>query len=136
MYDQEHVNDLNKSKKYFWLVAICWLAAGVALFSVQDYALAGGKDLAELSTGLKNQINAISQVLVIIAYVAGIGFALAGIMQFKAHKDNPTSVPLSKPIVFLVVGALLLFLPTVISSAGQTIFGGGQQSGKTGTLQD
>ena len=55
--------------------------------------------------------------------MAGIGFAMAGILQFKAHKDNPAQVPLSKPIVYVCVGAFLLFLPQLMGTAGKSVFG-------------
>jgi hypothetical protein len=103
---------------------------GIASLFFQDLVLAteGSGDLISISSTLSSQVQAVAQLLIIISYVAGVGFALAGIIQFKAHKDNPTQVPLSKPIVYLIVGACLLFLPTMISSAGQSIFGSTKQS--------
>lgn len=103
---------------------------GIVLLLSQDLVLAstGGGDLTSISTTLIGEIKSVVQLLIIISYVAGVGFALAGVIQFKAHKDNPTQVPLSKPIIFLVVGACLLFLPTMISSAGQSIFGSDKKS--------
>ena len=117
-----------KSKKSY-LTMFSFIAIGILLFLCNDLALAaGGKGLKDIADGMGEQVQAVASLLIIVAYVAGVGFALAGVVQFKAHKDNPTQVPLSKPIVYLVVGACLLFLPTIISSSGETIFGGDQQS--------
>lgn len=89
------------------------------------FAQEGG--VAGLAETLRKQITAIADILVVVSYVAGVGFALAGIVQFKAHKDNPAQVPLSKPIVYLVVGACLLFLPNILETAGSTVFGEGKE---------
>lgn len=89
------------------------------------FAAEGG--LSGMAEGLRTQITAIADILVVVSYVAGVGFALAGIVQFKAHKDNPAQVPLSKPIVYIVVGACLLFLPNILDTAGSTVFGEGKQ---------
>ena len=82
----------------------------------------GGGDIAAMTTRLNQQISGIAGLLRQVSYVAGVGFLLAGVIQFKAHKDNPAQVPLSKPIVYLVVGAFLAFLPAVLKTTGKTIF--------------
>ncbi len=69
------------------------------------------------------QASAIAKLLSITAYVAGVGFALGGILQFKVHKENPQQTPLSKPVVMIIVAACLLFLPTVMEIAGNSLFG-------------
>lgn len=102
------------------------LTLGVLLiqagFSIA-YADAGSTGVGKIATNVTEQLGSVAQLLVYIAYVAGVGFALAGILQFKAHKDNPQQTPLSKPVMLVIVAACLLFLPTVMSAAGGTIFG-------------
>ncbi len=105
------------------------LATIFLLFIANPVFAKSGQDLSGLATTLVKQVQSVAKLLTVIAYVAGIGFSLAGIVQFKAHKDNPQQVPLSKPIVYLSVGACLLFLPTVMRTAGETVFGGGQETG-------
>lgn len=117
-----------KQKKTYLKISAA-IIAGMALLFFQDVVFAAGsQDLKAISSGLTEQIKAVAQLLIIVSYVAGVGFALAGVIQFKAHKDNPTQVPLSKPIIYLIVGACLLFLPTLISSSGKTIFGDDKKS--------
>jgi len=89
-------------------------------------AAAGADDLAAIAGNIKANIQALDTLLTMASYIVGIGFAIAGIVQFKAHKDNPAQVPLSKPMVYLFVGAALLFLPTILETAGGTIFGAGE----------
>src|SRR4029079_10657912 len=89
---------------------------------------ADSTDIAGMSDKIKTQATAIGELLNVASYVAGVGFALAGILQFKAHKENPQQTPLSKPVVMLIVAAALLFLPTVLNIAGTSLFGTGKKA--------
>lgn len=108
----------------------------VALSLVWQQAFAGGAtDLKGIVGNVQSNIETLAPLLTIVAYISGVGFCIAGIVQFKAHKDNPTQVPLSKPMVYLGVGAALLFLPAIMASAGSTVFAGAEVSagkGETG----
>ncbi|HSX19581.1 MAG TPA: DUF6750 family protein [Gammaproteobacteria bacterium] len=86
---------------------------------------ADGQSLSDIVGTVKTNVLSLGSLLTIISYIAGVGFAIAGIVKFKAHKDNPTQIALSVPIVYLVVGAGLLFLPSIMQSAGTTVFGSG-----------
>jgi intracellular multiplication protein IcmD len=117
------------SSRYKSLSVIGSSAVMLSLLLWSDFALADGvSDLSGMAAQMTKQIISLSGLLVIISYISGIGFAIAGIVQFKAHKDNPQQTPLSKPLVYLGVGAALLFLPTILSSAGTTLFGSDQSS--------
>lgn len=112
-------NNLIKIKNYLTYIS------SIALITISEVALAsqGGQQLKDIVGNVKTNITSLISLLIIVSYIAGVGFALAGILQFKAHKDNPTQVPLSKPIVLLAVAACLLFLPSIMSTAGHTVFG-------------
>ncbi len=101
------------------------------LVCLSTVVLASGNDVASVATVVTTEFNAIAKLLSVTAYVAGVGFALAGILQFKAHKENPQQVPLSKPVVMVVVAGCLLFLPTILNIAGSSLFGGSQTSAAT-----
>jgi len=107
--------------------------AAITILLFWHEAIFAADDLKTVSNRIQENIVVVANLLVIVAYVSGVGFALAGIVQFKAHKDNPAQVPLSKPLVYIAVGAFLLFLPQLLKSAGQTIFGTTEDSGATGS---
>jgi len=68
------------------------------------------------------------------SYLAGLGFSIGAITKFKQHKDNPTQIPIGTPIALVFIAAALLFLPTILSTVGETMFGsGGSVAGPTGT---
>ncbi len=102
---------------------------GTALLGFSTLALAGsGGDLTAIAKTVTTQANAVAKLLSVLSYVAGVGFAMAGILQLKAHKENPQQVPLSKPVVMIVVAACLLFLPSILNTAGESIFGSSKVS--------
>lgn len=94
-----------------------------SLFLLSDFAFAA-ETIGDVAIHVKSSFNALKKLIIAVAYVSGVGFGLIGTMKFKAHKDNPTQVPLSQPIVLLVVAAALLHLPAVLGTAGQTLFKG------------
>ncbi len=105
--------------------------AWIGLLGLSTAALCGDNDLTKVATTVTTQATAVAKLLAGISYVTGVGFAMAGILQFKAHKENPQQVPLSKPVVMIIVAACLLFLPTVMTIAGSSIFGDGASSAGT-----
>src|SRR3990167_1445783 len=95
--------------------AILCLCADVA------FAVSGIGSVAANVTG---NLSNIAKLITAGSYVAGFGFAVAAIVKFKAHKDNPTQIPISMPIVLLFVAAALIFIPSVFKTTGVTLFGG------------
>jgi intracellular multiplication protein IcmD len=102
--------------------------AGCIALSLYASSVMGADDITKLTDSISKQATSIAKLMSIAAYVAGVGFALGGILQFKAHKDAPQQTPLSKPVVMIVVAACLLFLPTILNIAGESLFGGSKQS--------
>lgn len=91
-----------------------------------------GKGLDAIANNITGALPAFVNLIIAACYVAGMALAGAAILKFKAHKDNPTQVPLGTPIALLFIGAALLWLPSIISSTGETMFGG---DGKTTKME-
>jgi len=105
----------------------------LALFLLSDFAFAGAQTLGGVAAQVTESMSNLAKLISAASYVAGVGFALMGMLKFKAHKDQPQQVPLSQPIVLLCISAGLIFLPSFIKTAGQTLFKGGQASNAEGT---
>ena len=114
-----------KSKTSFKLIL------GTLLFLGCSVAFAAGssKDLAAVATQIRGNFSAVAQLITAAAYIAGFGFAFAAILKFKAHKDNPTQIPVGTPIALLFVAAALIFLPSIFSVSGATVFGSSESAG-------
>ncbi len=125
----------NKLRRNFRIIGASAITFGLLLTATQ--VLAGsGEDLSKVIGNVQTNIGSLAPLLSLISYIAGIAFCIAGIVQFKAHKDNPAQVPLSKPLVYLGVGAALLFLPSIVTTAGATLFQSGGESAKTSGAPD
>ncbi len=99
------------------------------LFLYGANAFADSQDVGSIAGNITNTFGKLAQLVTAVAYVAGMGFGMAAILKFKAHKDNPTQIPIGTPIALLFVAAALLFLPTLFGVAGNTIFGSGAAKG-------
>lgn len=96
----------------------------------------GDDNLGKVASTITGSFGQLAKLITAGAYMAGIGFCMASMLKFKAHKDNPTQIPIGTPIALLFIGAALIFLPNIFKIAGYTIFGGtsgaGGISGTTG----
>lgn len=108
-----------------WMSAYFYTSAALADASSNDPTLG---NVASTITGSFGQL---AKLITAGAYMAGIGFCMASMLKFKAHKDNPTQIPIGTPIALLFIGAGLIFLPNIFKIAGYTIFGGTSGAGGT-----
>lgn len=101
------------------------LILGLFLFFAFDtYTFAQSvPTIGDLALNLTNTFEAITRLITAVAYVSGAGLFLISIFQFRQHKENPTQIPLSKPMMFLALGSALLFFPTIIEITEHTVFG-------------
>lgn len=114
------------------IVPTLTLAGIAALVMIPEVALAtydpsavaaqSGEGLGKTVTKVTGQLANVRQLIIYVAYVAALGFVFAGVVKFKAHRDNPTQVPLSAPIVLLVVGILLGSIPQVLDIGSESVF--------------
>lgn len=99
---------------------------GLMCLSIGTIALAADTSIgiggvaAKVTTNVGN----IAKLITAGSYVAGMAFVVGAIVKFKAHKENPTQIPIGTPVALLFVGAALIFVPTVFKVSGQTLFGG------------
>ena len=95
---------------------ICFVVGTVVFAAVSGIGAVAGQ--------VTTNIAGIARLITAASYVAGMAFAVGAIVKFKAHKDNPTQIPIGTPIALLFVGAALIFIPTVFKVSGATLFGG------------
>ncbi len=106
-----------------------WLGLSVLFFYAANALAQSDQDVGSIASNIKQTFGALAQLVTAVSYVAGMGFGIASILKFKAHKDNPTQIPIGTPIALLFVAAALLFMPTLFGVAGQTVFGSGKSAG-------
>ncbi len=104
-------------------------AALACLCFISPYALAQ-MDIGGVALQITKSMEGISKLITSAALVAGMGFTVGAIMKFKQHKDNPTQIPVGTPIALLFIAAALLYLPTIFSTVGQTLFGDSKEKAR------
>ncbi len=100
------------------LGSVTCFGLGTAAFAVVSGGIGG------VAQQVASNLGSIAKLITAASYVAGMGFAVAAIVKFKAHKDNPTQITIGMPIALLFVAAALIFIPSVFGTAGATLFGG------------
>jgi intracellular multiplication protein IcmD len=107
---------------YFSALMLLFLFSS-ELFAVEP-TTSSTPDLGAAANTVRTSLENVASLITAASYVAGIGFAMMGLLKLKAHKDNPSQTALSVPITLLVIAAGLVFLPSIIKTAGATIWGG------------
>lgn len=97
----------------------------LAMFFFILEAHAGATTIGDVAANITQSMGALAQLATAGAYVAGFGFAIAAILKFKAHKDNPTQIPVGTPIALLLIAVALIYIPTIFGVTGATLFGSG-----------
>jgi intracellular multiplication protein IcmD len=109
------------------VLALTCLSVGTAALALSGAGEVAGKVTSNLAN--------IARLVTAASYVAGMAFAIGAVVKFKAHKDNPTQIPIGTPIALLFVGAALIFIPSVFQVSGATLFGAsGKVAGVSGII--
>lgn len=117
------VINISRSQTLWHKVAKAFAFAAViasGFFICQAFA-AETQSIGNMAAKAQESMSYIGKLMIGTAYIAGIGFSIAGIFKFKQHRDNPTQIPIGTPIALLVVGVVLVFLPSIVSSTGETL---------------
>lgn len=121
------MNTRDLKRLFVFVVTIGLMALAGSVFA--------GTNLGNMASSIDSGFANITKLITGGCYIAGLAFSVTAILQFKQHKDNPTQVTIGKPIALVFIAAALLFMPSILSVAGYTMFGsgGGKVAGSTGT---
>lgn len=111
---------MKKETILFIGAAVCMCIGSLALAATVTLPSGG---IGAVAAQAKGSLGNLAQLITAGAYVGGLGFGVGAIAKFKAHKDNPTQVPISMPIALTFIAAALLFVPSVFKSLGGTLYG-------------
>ncbi len=102
-----------KKSWIFIVLLLCWSASAYA-----------DQDVAGFSGQIYKGFMALIQLSYIMCWVGGAGMIFGALIQYKAHRDNPQQVRLSRPFVFLAFGIVFICIPFlvkwVVSTGGVT----------------
>lgn len=109
----------------------------VAIFSVTPL-FAITTTLGDMASNISGSFTSLASLITGGCYLAGLAFAVTAIMKFKQHKDNPTNITIGTPVSLVFIAAALLFMPSILDVAGNTMFGAGDAkvAGPSGAIYD
>lgn len=123
----------NNNKRFnykSWLLSLSSLGA----MAIMSQDACASQTIGNMASQITGTFGAIGNMITGGSYIAGLAFSIGAIMKFKQHKDNPTQIPIGTPVALVFIAAALLFLPSMLSVTGNTMFsGGGTTAGTTGT---
>lgn len=99
---------LKRLKNLYWLLLI-----NVISLVYTDTASGSSHSVAQVSTDLLQPIGLFTKTLYNICYIIGAMMLVGSIVQYRDHRNNPSQVPFSRPIILLLLGLLLILLPII-----------------------
>ncbi len=116
------MRNLIRHNKFLLFIGLAFLSmlSGVALAAPD---IDSSYTLGSVANQVTGSFRELGMLMIAGCYIGGFGLVCASMFKFKAHKDNPTQVPLGTPVALFSIGVLLAFLPAILSPAGVTIFG-------------
>lgn len=69
--------------------------------------------IGDLADNLMGPVAGLGKILNAICFIAGTGFILGALLQYKYHRENPQQVRISTPIVLLCLGLIIIAIPMV-----------------------
>lgn len=100
------------------LIGLVFLLSADSLFAAASTDTIGG-----MASNITASFGSLASLITGGCYLAGLAFAVTAIMKFKQHKDNPTQITIGTPISLVFIAAALLFMPSILDIAGNTMFG-------------
>ena len=110
-------------------LTITMLYLFIILFSSNIFSQNSGagetsaRTIGDIFTNITYSYKGIVTFFFSISVVAGLSFSVASLLKFKQHKDNPAQVTIGQPIGLFFLGAIMLWLPFIIQSIGNTLTG-------------
>lgn len=89
-------------------------------------------DLEKASAGLLSSFYSLEHLIVALSYVIGLTLTIRGLMMYRIFANQTYGSAqrgeIAGPLVFLVVGIVLLYFPTSINLSVNTLFGSSELS--------
>lgn len=69
--------------------------------------------LGTLANTLSDPVDLFTGIIYKICYVIGFVLIIGSVLQYKRHRDNPSEVRLSQPVLLLLLGIIIVVLPLI-----------------------
>lgn len=104
----------------------------VLLIPVTTFAVSPGRNFASMMTTFQSNLPFVKMLVVGFSYTLGVAMMLRAVFKLKRYGQMRTMMAMNmsaaKPMIILLVGAGLIFLPTLINAMVGTFFAYGSSS--------
>lgn len=83
----------------------------------------GGPSWGDVSETMTSVTHAFGRFLMAGAFCIGLGFSLSAVLKFKYHRDNPTAIPMSVPVLHMLFGIILMLLALFFVYSSVYVYG-------------
>lgn len=101
---------------------------GLGLLVTCTMTFAEDVTISSIATNMQSTVTYAVEIMSSISLACGIVLMVIGILKFKAHKDQPTQIPLSTGLMYLCVGAALTMVPILIPTFNSALTGADSDS--------
>ena len=101
---------------------------GLGLLVTCTMTFADDVTISSIALNMQDTVKYAVEIMSAIALACGIVLMVIGILKFKAHKDQPTQIPLSTGLMYLCVGAALTMVPILIPTFNSALTGASSDS--------
>ena len=78
-------------------------------------------DISNMVTYLLSEVSDLANV---VAFITGAAFGISALIKIQEYRRSPQNMPISRPIIEIVVAIIMIALPFIFSStADNAIFG-------------
>ncbi len=108
---------MNKERKTILLTR---LVQGILLLSGMTLAVSAlaAQNAGAIAANALTPLAYLISFLYRVCYVVAIGFFAGAVVQFKAHRDNPSLVRINQPIFLIIFGIMIGGLPILAQISG------------------
>lgn len=89
--------------------------------------------IEDVTDNLMGPTEIITKLTVVASYIVGVGLVIFSIAQYREHRKSPKLVPLTTPIMLLILGTCALLIPYVSVISGES-FSANEQAKREGKL--
>lgn len=109
------------------------LGLAIIMLSISVDSALAQNNVGDIATRLRTQTTLVIDFVSVLAFILGLGLAIAGFLKFKQNADNPNdpSAKVSTAFILIFVGAGLIAVPAALGTGIATIWQGAQTTDGT-----
>lgn len=92
----------------------------VSLLALGASSLALASSLEQASQNLMGPTEILTKLVVVACYIVGVALIIFALAQYRQHRQSPKLVPLSTPIILLILGIVAVLIPYISVLSGQS----------------